>query len=101
LLPGTLEPLILRLLRCRQLNGWDIMQRILLFCVLSVTQGSPYPALHRLVQRELTGFVGNNRRTKFYYLTTSGRKQLEAEHAKWECFSADINAILRNASREA
>ena len=103
MLQGTLELLVLRLLRSGQLNGWDIMQRIQLVSsdVLSVTPGSLYPALHRLEERELItaewGSSDNNRRAKFYRLTASGRKQLEAERATWERFSGAIDAILRNA----
>jgi PadR family transcriptional regulator PadR len=103
LLQGTLELLVLRLLRSGQLNGWDIMQRIQLVSseVLSVTPGSLYPALHRLEERELItaewGSSENNRRAKFYRLTASGRKQLEAERATWESFSSAVDAILRNA----
>ena len=103
LLQGTLELLVLRLLRSGQLNGWDIMQRIQLTSseVLSVTPGSLYPALHRLEERELItaswGSSENNRRAKFYRLTASGRKQLETERATWERFSSAVDAILRNA----
>jgi len=103
LLQGTLELLLLRLLRSGQLNGWDIMQRIQLVSgeVLSVTPGSLYPALHRLEERGLIsaewGPSENNRRAKFYRLTASGRKQLEAQRETWERFSNAIDAILRNA----
>ena len=103
LLQGTLELLVLRLLRSGELNGWDIMQRIQLVSneVLSVTPGSLYPALHRLEERELItaewGSSENNRQAKFYRLTAKGRKQLEAERATWERFSTAIDAILRNA----
>ena len=103
LLQGTLELLVLRLLRSGQLNGWDIMQRIQLVSseVLSVTPGSLYPALHRLEERELISAVWgsseNNRQAKFYRLTAAGRKQLEAERKTWERFSGAIDAILRNA----
>ncbi|HEY9405077.1 MAG TPA: PadR family transcriptional regulator [Pyrinomonadaceae bacterium] len=103
LLQGTLELLLLRLLRSGQLNGWDIMQRIQLVSgeVLSVTPGSLYPALHRLEERGLIsaewGPSEKNRRAKFYRLTASGRKQLEAQRETWERFSNAIDAILRNA----
>jgi PadR family transcriptional regulator len=103
LLQGTLELLVLRLLRSGQLNGWEIMQRIQLISseILSVTPGSLYPALHRLEERELItaqwGSSENNRRAKFYRLTAKGRKQLEAECATWERFSTAVDAILRNA----
>jgi PadR family transcriptional regulator PadR len=103
LLQGTLELLVLRLLRSGQLNGWDIMQRIQLVSdeVLSVTPGSLYPALHRLEERGLIlaewGSSENNRQAKFYRLTASGRKQLEAERKTWERFSNAIDAILQKA----
>jgi transcriptional regulator len=103
LLQGTLELLVLRLLRSGQLHGWDIMQRIQLVSseVLSVTPGSLYPALHRLEERQLItsewGSSENNRRAKFYRLTAAGRKQLEAERKTWERFSGAIDAILENA----
>jgi PadR family transcriptional regulator, regulatory protein PadR len=103
LLQGTLELLVLRLLRSDALNGWDIMQRINLVSgeVLTVTPGSLYPALHRL---EAAGFVKaewgpseNNRRAKFYKLTVTGRKQLEVERQTWERFVGAVGAILREA----
>src|SRR5215207_8589242 len=74
LLQGTLELLVLRLLRSGQLNGWDIMQRIQIVTgeVLSVTPGALYPALHRLEERGLItagwGASEKNRRAKFYKL---------------------------------
>ena len=103
LLQGTLELLVLRLLRSGQLNGWDIMQRIQIVTgeVLSVTPGALYPALHRLEERGLIaaewGASENNRRAKFYKLTASGRKQLEAERETWERFTGAVEAILRDA----
>ncbi len=103
LLQGTLELLVLRLLRSGQLNGWDIMQRIQLVSgeVLSVTPNALYPALHRLEERGLIssewGESVNNRRAKFYKLTAAGRKQLEAERETWERFTGAVEAILRDA----
>jgi len=100
---GTLELLVLRLLRAGPLHGWDIMQRIRLASgeVLSVTPGALYPALHRLEER---GHVAaewaaseNNRRAKVYELTRAGRKQLAAERETWERFSGAVDAILRDA----
>jgi PadR family transcriptional regulator PadR len=84
-------------------NGWDIMQRLQLVSgeVLSVTPGALYPALHRLEERGLIaatwGPSDNNRRAKFYELTTAGRKQLEAERKEWERFSGAVTLILRDA----
>ncbi|MGI8997689.1 MAG: PadR family transcriptional regulator [Pyrinomonadaceae bacterium] len=103
LLQGTLELLVLRLLRSGSLNGWDIMQRIQIVSgeVLSVTPGALYPALHRLEERGLVsavwGVSENNRQAKFYELTAAGRKQLEAERATWERFTGAVAAILRDA----
>ncbi|HZC18542.1 MAG TPA: PadR family transcriptional regulator [Rubrobacteraceae bacterium] len=103
LLQGTLELLVLRLLRSGALNGWDIMQRIQLVSgeVLSVTPGALYPALHRLEERGLIssewGASENNRRAKFYRLTAAGRRQLEAERETWARFAGAVEAILRDA----
>jgi transcriptional regulator len=103
LLQGTLELLVLRLLRSGRFNGWDIMQRLQLVSgeVLSVTPGALYPALHRLEERGLISAVwgpsDNNRRAKFYELTAAGRKQLDAERKSWERFSAAVALILRDA----
>jgi PadR family transcriptional regulator len=103
LLQGTLELLVLRLLRSGRFNGWDIMQRLQLVSgeVLGVTPGALYPALHRLEERGLIsadwGPSENNRRAKFYELTATGRKQLEAERKIWERFSAAVALILRDA----
>lgn len=103
LLQGTLELLVLRLLQSGPLNGWDIMQRIRLVSgeVIKVGPGSLYPALHRLEARRLVAAVWdsseNNRRAKFYQLTASGRKQLEAEQETWERYTSAVASILRNA----
>ena len=103
ILQGTLELLVLRLLRSGSLNGWDIMQRIQLISgeVLSVTPGALYPALHRLEERELIvadlGQSENNRQAKFYRLTPAGRRRLEAERKTWERFTGAVEAILRDA----
>ena len=102
LLQGTLELLVLRLLRAGRFNGWDIMQRLQLVSgeVLSVTPGALYPALHCLEERGLISAVWrpseNNRKAKFYELTAAGRKQLEAERREWERFSGAVALILRD-----
>ena len=103
LLQGTLELLLLRLLRSGPLNGWDIMQRLQLVSdeVLSVTPGALYPALHRLEERELIsatwGPSENNRRAKFYELTPAGRKQFDEQRKQWERFSGAVAVVLRDA----
>ena len=103
LLQGTLELLVLRILRSGRMHGWDVMQRLQLLSdeVLSVTPGALYPALHRLEERGLISAVWepseNNRRSKVYQLNAAGRKQLEAERKEWERFSGAVALILRNA----
>ncbi|HEU5131181.1 MAG TPA: PadR family transcriptional regulator, partial [Pyrinomonadaceae bacterium] len=84
-------------------HGWDIAQRIQQVSenVLSVNQGSLYPALHRL---ELNGLVvadwgvsENNRRAKFYKLTARGRKELAAQTQSWERITGAIHLVLTQA----
>jgi transcriptional regulator len=103
LLQGTLDFLVLCLLRGKPLNGWDIMHRLQLVTgdVLTVTPGSLYPALHRL---EARGFVSaewtlsdNNRRARVYRLTPAGRRQLETERETWTRFAGAVEALLRKA----
>ena len=103
MLQGTLELLVLRLLKAGPLNGWDMMQRIQIVSgeVLTVTPGALYPAMHRLEERGLVsaewGTSDNNRQAKFYKLTPKGRRQLEAEMENWERFSGAVARILRDA----
>ena len=100
-LQGTLDLLIMRTIALVPLHGWAIAQRIQQISddLLRVQQGSLYPALHRLEhQGWITAEWGaseNNRRARFYALTKAGRKQLEAEVAKWERLSAGVNLVLR------
>jgi PadR family transcriptional regulator, regulatory protein PadR len=100
LLQGTLDLLILKVLSPGPRHGWGIAQRIqqLSRDVLSVSQGSLYPALHRLEQRGWIeaqwGESENNRRARFYRLTPSGRQQLEAETESWQRISGAIGLIL-------
>ena len=100
-LPGTLDLLILRTLGLEPMHGWAIAQRIQQISddLLRVQQGSLYPALHRLEhQGWITadwGVSDNNRRARFYSLTRAGRRQLEAEVAKWERLSSGVNHVLQ------
>ena len=100
-LQGTVDLLILRTIALEPLHGWAIAQRIQQIStdLLRVQQGSLYPALHRLEdQGWITADWGaseNNRRARFYSLTRPGRKQLEAEVAKWERLSAGVNRVLK------
>ena len=103
LLQGTLDMLILRSLLLEPMHGFGISVRIRQMSqeVLQIEQGSLYPALYRLEQR---GWIGsewgiseNNRRAKFYRLTSTGRKQLKVETENWERMSAAINLVLGTA----
>ena len=88
-LQGTLDLLILKALSLEPMHGWGVAQRIgqISEDVLQVNQGSLYPALHRLEQRgwiaSSWGTSENNRRAKYYRLTATGRRRLDAEQAGW------------------
>src|SRR5437868_11330075 len=101
LVQGTLDMLILKILALQPLNGWAISQRLKQISsnVLGVSDGSLYPALHKLEQR---GWITaqwksseNNRRAKFYSLNRLGRKQLEKETANWNRISEAISCIVK------
>jgi transcriptional regulator len=100
LLQGTLDLLILKTLELRANHGWGISQRIQQISkeVLSVNQGSLYPALARLEEQGLIsaewGTSENNRRARFYSLSKAGRRQLETETADWIRMSNAINRIV-------
>jgi PadR family transcriptional regulator PadR len=106
LLQGTLEVLILKIVALESIHGYGIAQRIrqISKSVLQVQQGSLYPALHRLEKRGLLraewGEAETGREAKFYSLTRAGRKQLEAETAKWNRLSEAVTLILRTAEWE-
>ena len=105
LVQGTLDLLLLKILALEPLNGWAISQRLKQISseVLGVSDGSLYPALHKLEQRGwLTAqwrSSENNRRAKFYSMTRLGRKQLEKETADWNRVSAAISAVVRSECR--
>src|SRR5271169_2324274 len=93
--------LILKILALEPLNGWAVSQRLKQMSsdVLGVSDGSLYPALHKLEQR---GWITaqwklseNNRRSKFYSLTRLGRRQLEKETANWDRISTAISGIVK------
>ena len=100
LLQGTLDLIVLRLLRGGAANGWDITQSIQVVSkgALEINYGSVYPALRRLEARGFVkarwGMSDNNRRARYYELTASGRKQLDAEREAWERFSTALGLIL-------
>ena len=103
LVQGTLDLLILKTISLEPMHGWAIAKRIQQVSgeVLQVQQGSLYPALHRLERRGWIaakwGASENNRRAKFYALTTKGHKQLEAERDAWEALAAAVAQVLRTA----
>jgi len=101
LVQGTLDLLLLKILALESLNGWAISQRLKQVSgdVLQVSDGSLYPALHKLEQE---GWITaewrpseNNRRAKFYSLTRLGRKQFEKEAASWTRISQAITQVVQ------
>lgn len=106
LLQGTLDLLVLRTLRLGPAHGHAIAKAIERGSddVLQVEQGSLYPALHRLIRRGWItfdeGVSENNRRAKFYRLTTKGHKQLEVETSRWDTLARAMTRILRPAAQE-
>jgi transcriptional regulator len=100
LILGTLDLLLLKMLALEPLHGWAISLRLRSLSgeVLQVSEGSLYPALHKLEQE---GWIKaewktteNNRRAKFYALTRPGRKQLDLETANWRRLSAAISGVV-------
>ena len=101
LVQGTLDLLILKILALEPLHGWAIGQRLKQVSgdILQVSDGSLYPALHKLEQE---GWITaewkpseNNRRAKYYSLTRLGRKQLEKEATNWTRLSEAITQVVR------
>ena len=103
LLPGTLDMLILRLLARESLHGYGIAQRLreLSDDILVVGESSLYPALQRLLLNEYVAAEwaasDNNRRARYYTLTTAGRKRLREETANWRRYSRAVEAVLQGA----
>jgi PadR family transcriptional regulator len=101
LLQGTLDLIVLQLLRAEPTNGYDLSLRIQAISsdVLSVNAGSLYPALYRLESRGLIRAewqeTPNGRRAKSYSLTAAGRRHLAEQRENWERFSGALTAILR------
>jgi PadR family transcriptional regulator PadR len=100
LLQGTLDLLILKILTLGPNHGWGIANRIRQISreALNASQGSLYPALHRLelrgdVESEMTASE-NNRRARVYTLTRGGRRRLETESATWEQFALSMKRVL-------
>jgi PadR family transcriptional regulator PadR len=98
---GTLDLLLLKILALGAMHGWAVSQRLKQISgeVLQVSDGSLYPALHKLEQE---GWIAAEwktselgRRAKFYSLTRAGRKQLEKESAAWDRLSTAVTAIVK------
>jgi PadR family transcriptional regulator PadR len=100
LLQGTLDLLILKSLALAPMHGWGIAERIQQVSkdALQIGQGSLYPALHRLEYKGWIkanwGVSENNRRAKFYSLTRTGKKQLQAELDNWDRLTNAIALVL-------
>jgi len=101
LLQGTLDLLILRILMLGPNHGWGISNRIRQMSKegLNASQGSLYPALHRLevngdVRSEMT-VSENNRRARVYTITAAGRRRLDAETRSWEQFALSMKRVLQ------
>ena len=100
---GTLEMIVLEVLQHQPMHGWGITELIERRSngLLSVNQGSLYPALYRLVARGWVssewGSTENNRSARYYSLTRAGRKQLAAERAQWEKLSRGVDLVLSGA----
>ena len=101
LVQGTLDLLILKILALQPLHGWAVGQRLRQVSgnILQVSDGSLYPALHKL---ENEGWITaewkpteNNRRAKFYSLTPPGRRRLEQETANWDRLSTALSQVVR------
>ena len=101
LVQGTVDLLIMKTIALEPLHGWAIGQRLKQISgdVLQVSDGSLYPALHKLEQE---GWITaewkpteNNRRAKFYSLSRLGMKQLQKEAANWERLSSAITGVVR------
>jgi transcriptional regulator len=106
LLPGTLDLLILKAVSLGRLHGYGVLLRIQQITggTLQVQQGALYPALYRLEQQALIesewGTSDNNRRAKFYRLTTAGRARLGNETASWNRLAAAIALALKATRSE-
>jgi PadR family transcriptional regulator, regulatory protein PadR len=101
LLQGTLDLLVLKILALEPMHGWAMSQRLKQVSgeVLQVSDGSLYPALHKLEHegwiRSYWQATESNRRAKFYELTTLGRQQLDKETAQWERLSSAVSHVVR------
>ncbi len=102
-LQGTLEMLILKLLSAETSHGWGLSFRLRQVSgdVFDVNQGSLYPALQRLLRRDLIRAEWraseNNRRARYYHLTPAGRRALDSAVADWRRSAGAVERVLRFA----
>ena len=102
-LQGTLDMLVLRALQLEPMHGWGITERIEQWSesVLQLGQGTLYPALYRLERQGLIRsswrVTENNRRARYYSLTSPGRRHLTDELVQWRRMSRAINLVLKAA----
>ena len=103
-LQGTLDMLVLRAIQLEPMHGWGIAERLEQWSedILSLGQGTLYPALYRLERQGLVDskwrVTANNRRARYYSLTPSGRRHLTRQMESWQRLSRAINLVLK-ASR--
>ena len=106
LLPGTLDLLILKSVSLGELHGYGVLLRIeqITGGALQIQQGALYPALYRLERQGLIesewGVSDNNRRAKYYKLTTLGRQRMRDEAASWNRLAVAMATALRATSQE-
>ena len=103
ILQGTLEMLVLKALTLEPMHGWGLSVRLRQISgeVFEVQQGSLYPALQRMLRR---GWIRsewrateNNRRARYYDITSAGRRELDAQVADWDRSFRAVNRVLRFA----
>jgi PadR family transcriptional regulator PadR len=106
LLPGTLDLLVLKAVSLGALHGYGVLLRIqqISGAALTIEQGALYPALYRLEHQGLLetewGTSDNNRRAKYYSLTSAGRKRLREETESWNRLVAAIAGALAARPQE-
>ena len=99
-LQGTLDLLVLRALSIEPMHGWGLAQRIEQMSgdVFAIQQGTLYPALQRMKHKgwvdSAWGVTENNRRARYYALTSLGRRRLDTERTQWERTSSAVNGVL-------
>ena len=104
--PGMLEMLILKAVSLKPLHGYGVLLRIAQISKgkLEIPQGSLYPALYRLEHQGLIdaewGDSDNNRKAKYYTLTTAGRRRLREETASWNQLTSAVASVLDATTEE-